>query len=294
MAERREFDPTSQILLELTNKYGMKNIPPEELAKLGYTRDEEGGIIKLLEVKEEEPLKELPARIKLSTPEYEDFNGDYRQLVRKSVPRWRRNHQKLLKIVKSGLIPFFGIHGTNQAALEGIKQTGTKLAGDVMTFYSKDKSEKFLYQLYEGILYAVSYTIDTESEKYDPETLGGIMVFNLEKNGDNITHEFEHLGAAHPMSFTFDSKTEQDFYAWLGETEDHSLSRSSWGTHDKDEYNKRYKGTIYTKDLAKYFTRLTSRDLSGMTRNELRRRFLAQEILARSLELLRENHNSRE
>ncbi|MEO8065747.1 MAG: hypothetical protein ABI643_02735 [Candidatus Doudnabacteria bacterium] len=46
MAEREKFDPGSQTLMDLVNKYGLKNVPSEELATLGYSRDPLGSIVK--------------------------------------------------------------------------------------------------------------------------------------------------------------------------------------------------------------------------------------------------------
>lgn len=303
MGERERFDPTSQVLFELANKYGMKNIPAEELAKLGYGRDEQGDITKLAEVKEikeQPPLTELPKQIKLNTLEYADFNGDYKELVRKYKVNWRRNHKKLLSVVKSGHVPFFGLHGTNLTALEQIENE-TMTGGNIVTFYKKpdkEESENFLYKLYQAALVASNY-MRSQDDHHALEKYGGVIVLNLEEDGENITgySGYENLTMRqHPISFSFDSESEQEFYRLLNQgkddnSEDHSLSRSGWGTADKDKFAQRFRGTIRAKDLKKYSTPLAVQDPSSITRNEIRRRFLAQEILARSFELLAQDSN---
>ncbi|MBI2356024.1 MAG: hypothetical protein HYV13_02365 [Candidatus Doudnabacteria bacterium] len=150
------------------------------------------------------------------------------------------------------------------------------------TFYKKNRSERFLYQLYVAGLYPVPYAMGQAA--YREQSPGGIIVFNLnDKEGKNFTFEWEHLRPASFPGLTYDTAKEGRFIESLGRREG-LLYRTKQDI--KESFAERFKGYIDMNDLSKYHQEISKEDLTGLVRVIIRRRFLAQEIIARALELL--------
>lgn len=230
-------------------------------------------------------LEASDVRIRIDSPSYEEFNNsDFESFIQKAILQWRENHKRLLRVVKSGKFPFFGMHGTSGSNLSQIlkDQRGNF---EMATFYEKDKTEEFLYGLYHASFYTSSYAHDSRSQGKPGRDPGGILVFNLEKEGKNMTWEWERLfPGALITSLSFDKKDEGKAFESLRERE--NLLCRTEDTFSPEVFSHCFKGVIKMSDLEKYFTPLTTQDTTTIARTVIRIRLLSQEILARAFELL--------
>lgn len=199
---------------------------------------------------------------------------------------WQENHEKLKKILYDSNPPYFGLHGTNQ---ENFKQMETmkECFVEIATFYEKEyKSEQFLYKLYHAALYVSNY-----ANRKQP---GRIMVFDLENNGKNMTLPWERLypGNSLPMTLDLDSGEEEKHFSKLEKAPKENdndcglLFRSTLSLGDQ-KFKESFIGTIDFSDdkLKKYVSKP-----HDFVRLILSNRFLSQEIISRTLNLL-QNRN---
>jgi len=222
-------------------------------------------------------MTNLDTIVKLKKEDFEQRSFDE---VRKI---WEDNHDTLLNYVKSTEIPYFGLHGTSEENLKVILESKGGYF-NVGTFYDKKRTEKRLIQLYHMCRYVASYTISGKS------SAGGILVFNVDLNGKNITSPWEHL---FPGSFYSaikgDSKNQARCFESLSETEN-LLWRASHPFKESSNlsvynFSERYKGLI-SMDSEKLKESLTGLGFSSIPMSILRDRIMAQNVLAQSLKLL--------
>lgn len=226
-------------------------------------------------------------KIDLETPTSEEFNGDYEDFLKKAIPQWRSNHKKLLKIVKEGKFPFFGLHGTPSMNMAQILESH-KCGIEMATFYKKNKEEDFLYKLYYACIYVSNYAFErgVHHKPILDRSPGGILVFNLENEDKNITNSWENLayGSTMSTSLTIDSSEESKNFLAMKHLE--NLPFRTDYEFNEDKFDRCFKGVVRISDLEKYFKPSSISDSSKIARLVIKDRFLAQEILARVLELL--------
>lgn len=149
---------------------------------------------------------------------------------------------------------------------------------EIATFYEKEyDTDHFLYQLYDAALYTSTY-----ARIRDKTALGRILLFNLETDNRNVADSYEHLllGTSMYLPLALDSKNEVEQMNRLRNT-DNLLWRSGVYVNDND-FADRFVGSVdlSSDDLLQY-----TQEQSEMWREIIKNRFLAQDILARSLAL---------
>jgi len=150
--------------------------------------------------------------------ETKDFQFLYKKLI--------ENHKKLLPRIIESDYPFFALHGTNNKNAKSLLEAKGRHRLELATFYEKEKNEFFLYKLYAMARYVASYADKEDLSKKD--SMGSILVFNVEENNKNLTHEWEHLfPTLSGFSFTFenDSPEEKEYREKLS-TKDNLLYRT--------------------------------------------------------------------
>ena len=195
---------------------------------------------------------------------------------------WEQNHVVLLTYIKSTEIPYFGLHGTNGENLRVILKS-QQGHFNVATFYDKEQTERRLIQLYSMSNYVVPYTQKDGSP-------GGILVFNLELNGENITYPWEHLvpGSFHATLET-DSENQKECFEVLVKREntlwraDHRFKRDSQDSIFS--FSQRYKGLVPISD-EKIRECLEGVGMWDIPMSILRDRIRAQYVLSESMKLL--------
>ncbi|MCX6745622.1 MAG: hypothetical protein NTX00_01225 [Candidatus Parcubacteria bacterium] len=191
---------------------------------------------------------------------------------------WRENHKKLKQELHEAPPPYFGLHGTSEEAFQNIIKS-SKVGLNIATFYEKEyESEQFIYKIYASALYVSSYAIISKSP-------GRIVVFNLEKDGKNITHPWEKLKPGNSMHYLFDEDSEEEEQHLSALDKPGGLLwRSDLFLGGKD-FSERFAGSIdlNSDELRKYLSKL-----NDPWRDIMRNRFLAQEIITRALHLLAE------
>jgi len=222
-------------------------------------------------------------------PDYASFDsGNLEELI----VQWRANHQELLSHVESGALPFFGLHGTPRIddthGLEGLLHSRSGNL-EMATFYEKDLSEKFLYQLYNAALYASTYAKERNSQ---PGTLGGILVFDLEQDGKNITDKWEHLkgGTGVESSLLSDSESEAEYFKSMRK-EENLLYRTDY-PFSQDEFNERFRGFVDLEKFEDYMRPITLKpEMVELARTIIRLRFFAQQILKQVFEMVQKKNS---
>lgn len=122
--------------------------------------------------------------------------ADYQENNWKSIAQtFNDNHQILLDYLKQNKLRYFGIHGTGDDGIKGIIDKPKSMV-EVATFYDKRCSEKRLLQFYQAVVYASCYAFHAPKGGAP----GGILLFDLENNGNNIAYKHEFLK---PGAFTF-------------------------------------------------------------------------------------------
>lgn len=182
-------------------------------------------------------------KIEIDSPRFEELREADLETLHN---RWRTNHIKLVELIKQIQLPFFGLHGTSRINLEGILEKKNPYI-NLATFYEKDTSEKFLYQLYSALLYTYSYTRErspAQKQSSGQVGRGGVIVFNLEEDSENITHPWEHLlpGGGDYFTLNFDSETETSF--WDSLSNSHNLLFRTDHSFTPVEFDKRLAGVI--------------------------------------------------
>lgn len=216
--------------------------------------------------------KSVSKNLKIFSPTKEDLE---QSSIEDLHELWRANHVKLRKGYYELQPPFFGLHGTSQEAYRKIKASGGGHF-EMATFYEKEyESEQFFYKLYDAAIYVSTYT----NKKLSP---GRILVFNLERNGENITFPWENLfsGSSMRTAMTCDSDEEASNFSYLIEREN-LLWRSDISLR-AENFNERFADSI---DLNNNVLRKYSSQMQEPWRHIIRRRFLAQEVIERSLKL---------
>jgi len=229
-------------------------------------------------------LEEEPLSFEIHSPTQEDFETLH---IEKLHALWKENHERLKMMLKIESPPYFGLHGTSQQNFQQIETEGSRYI-EIATFYEKEyESEQFLYKLYHAALYVSMYA--------NREQPGVVMVFNLEKNGKNISFPWEHLlpGNTMPNTLFYDSDEEKKHFSDLnqklkGDPYQTDLLFRSDLSLQHENFNERFSGSINFSDdkLRKYVS-----NLEGYERIILRNRFLAQEIVSQILELLAKKRN---
>ncbi len=202
-----------------------------------------------------------------------------------------QNLNVLLDYHMSVDVPFFALHRTYKKGLEGLlaQKRGNV---NVATFYDKPRSRERLFQLLVMCTYVAGYTV-----KRDDPFPGGVMVFDVEKNGENLTDSWEHLAPA------FDGATihlEGDSPEYMGILESIRI-KGGMQLHRSDislvpqreaeglilDFGKRYAGVIrLVEDRKDYVSPFDNKDFSVFARAVLRGRFAAQKVLAETYDLL--------
>lgn len=199
---------------------------------------------------------------------------------------WLQNHDVFLDHIQSEEIPYFGLHGTNGDNLNAILES-KKCRVNMATFYDKEKSERRLFQLYGMCDYVSHYTKNNGQPNGLP---GGILVFDLESNGKNITLPWEKLfGGTFNSTVASDSEKTEEYFESLDRSEnllwrsDHPFLKN----HSENRYSftERYKGTILM-DKEKVGEDLEGLGMRAYGMAVLRHRIRAQHILSESLKLL--------
>jgi hypothetical protein len=233
-----------------------------------------------------EPVEESTEHATAETfynPDYASFDsGNLEELVEK----WRANHQELLSHIESGTIPFFGLHGTPRVdathGLEGLlesRQGNLEMA----TFYEKDLSEKFLYQLYNAAIYTSVYAKARNSQ---PGSLGGILIFDLEQDGKNITDEWEHLKpSAGTSTLVTDSQSESEYFESMGENE--NLLYRTDQLFSQELFDECFRGFVDLGKLEQYMKSIPPKpDMEELARSILQLRFFAQQIVKQAFSMV--------
>lgn len=194
---------------------------------------------------------------------------------------WKGNHAILLDSIRSTEIPYFGLHGTGEEAFQLIVQNQIARV-NMTTFYEKEGTERRLIQLYDMANYVVSYA-------HNRGSTGGIMVFDLESNGKNISPPWGHIvSGSFCSTLNRDSDNQKRNFESLLEIEN-TLWRANDTFSKKNDniysFAKRYKGFISMKD-EKFREYLQVGDMMGIPMSILRDRIRAQYILSESLKLL--------
>jgi hypothetical protein len=153
---------------------------------------------------------------------------------------WRGNHGIMLDYFASNNFPFFGLHGTTKDGLAAILKT--KDAGvQLGTFYDKNKDEFRLFQLYALCSYVSGYSRDQNRE---PESQGGVLVFDLQSNDRNITYPWENLfgcnGLGYPL--VFDTEEHREMFDKLGDSK--NLLYRTADRFQGEKFDQRYMGFI--------------------------------------------------
>ena len=177
-------------------------------------------------------------------PDKEDFSN---RKAEELINLWRKNHRIIFDYLKSVDTPYFGLHGTNKENLEAIHKS-KRGHFELATFYDKEKTEMRLFQLYNLCDYVHAYALKNNSS-------GGILIFNLEEEGRNITHPWEHLkpGSGLEQVLTLDSDIETKMF----ESFRHK-NNLLWRTDivlNPDTFSTYYKGTISFEKKGKYFSK---------------------------------------
>jgi len=191
---------------------------------------------------------------------------------------WRKNHDILLHYIKTENIPYFGLHGTNIKNLTAIKNSGGGHF-ELATFYDKKKTEKRLYQLYNMCRYVLGYAIKGG--------MGCVLVFYLEEDNKNVSSPWENLK---PFSinpcFNFDNLKERRFFSMLNK-EKNLLWRTEINLF-REHFTHSYCGEILFEKMAdRYFSEIDCPVYDSLSKEVMRTRFLAQEILYEALNLIR-------
>jgi hypothetical protein len=220
---------------------------------------------------------------------------DFSQLTPEElVGTWRENHQTFLRYLKETPIPYFGIHGTSEENLNNILKSKNGSL-NLVTFYDKTRSEKRLFQLYHGCLYASSYAFNTTRSRDSP---GGILVFNLNGLGDkNVTHKWEKLLPGGSFGeLDFDTKRESRYFK-IVDDEENLLWRACHPFSDRLEddkdmktkfgFSEHFRGIIGYDEFKRYISKLEFGYFEWYARGYLRTRHHAQHVLKRALELVR-------
>lgn len=207
------------------------------------------------------------------SPSQEDFE---QSSIEKLRELWRENHEKLKKLLCDSHPPYFGLHGTNQQAFHQI-EASHRCSVEIATFYKKEyEFEQFIYRLYHSALYVSIY-----ANRKHP---GRILVFDLEKSGKNITNPWENLkpGNSLPTLLTGDSKKERQCFSTLNKSPEELLWRSDLSLMGEN-FDERFVGSIDfgSNELSQYIS-----ELKEMWRFLIRNRFMSQEIIVQTLQLL--------
>lgn len=216
-----------------------------------------------------------PENSDIYVPSQEDLETkDFKFLYDKLT----ENHKKLLPRVIEGNYPFFALHGTNSNNTKSLLESEGRHRLELATFYEKEKDEFFLYKLYAMARYVASYADKEDLSKND--SMGSILVFNVEENNKNSTHVWEHLFPTFSgFSFTFenDSPEEREYRGKLS-TKDNLLYRTDAYFDIQKELSKDTLKVIQLEDfqqLVKKFKR-GSQDLAYEL---LKGRFRDQKII---------------
>jgi hypothetical protein len=193
---------------------------------------------------------------------------------------YRRNLEALLAYHMSTDVPYFGLHGTTKEGLEHIRANGGEFL-NVTTFYDKERSKRRLFQLMSMCHYASAYT------RKDRCRTGGILVFDMEKDGRNISYEWEHLkgGLWCLRGLGIHSEDEEEVIRGFLSDENH-LCRSTIELYG-DNFKTRHKGTIpfEGKREEQYSSGLKTID-DFLLRESLRVAVRSQDVLASAYEAL--------
>lgn len=191
--------------------------------------------------------------------------------------KWKQNHERLLKRVEKAKYPFFALHGTSIESAKEIAEQKSRQKIDLATFREKRNDELFVYQLYLMMDYVSNYAV-----KRDQGQAGVVIIFASESEGENRAEPYEPLKFGGKLLFDSVSTDEhrmeiakeleaEDQLPWRGDT---------YGTPEVKPI-----GAIKLSDFEKYL--LACRGASGgITRSVLRRRFLAQELTGKTLDIL--------
>jgi hypothetical protein len=165
-----------------------------------------------------------PEKLEIDIPSREDLQTkEYKFLYDKLV----ENHKKILPKIIEGKYPFFALHGTCHDNMESLLKAKGTFRLELATFYEKEKDEFFLYKLYDMARYVSSYAKMNKKDRTKVDLKGGILVFNVEKEGKNFTHKWEHLlpGSTINIPLGSDSPVEKKYREAL-ERKDNLLFRT--------------------------------------------------------------------
>lgn len=202
-----------------------------------------------------------------------------RQPATRLIRDWQTNHDALRGYVLRHELPYFGLHGTNQANLDSLLMSNC-IAGpwlEVATFYEKDRSERRLFQFYHAVQYTSYYT------RKEGQT-GGIIILDLEKDGKNVTCGWERL-ASNSGSFDIATDTEAQKGHFQALRQQENLFWRACVELTREEFAARYKGVLRLDDSA-YLSLLRASGGEGLLRAILQQRFMQQDLVAQLLDAL--------
>ncbi len=197
------------------------------------------------------------------------------------------NHKKILPKIIEGGYPFFALHGTNSENIKPLLQSKSINRLELATFYQKEKNEFFLYKLYDMARYVTSYAKMNRKDRSKIDSMGSILVFDVEKDGKNLTHEWEHLlpGSNISTKLENDSLTEKKYRESL-DNKNNLLYRTD---HYFDIQKELFNQSLKIIELEK-FQQLVERFKRGsqdMGYKILQERFRDQEIVSQILKIFK-------
>ncbi|MFC1740927.1 hypothetical protein ACFL3V_00120 [Nanoarchaeota archaeon] len=209
----------------------------------------------------------LPSKEEICTMPYERF-----------VATSKDNIEVLLEYHLSEEVPYFGLHGTPRRNLRSILEQKQGYL-NIGTFYDKEKSRKRLFQLLAMCELVTRYSCKPG------DSPGGVMVFDLERDGRNITDRWENLHVS-LFGLASDYKGDQEIIKGINDNRD-TLWRSDLRLN-RNIFDKHFVGTVsFESEGQKYFSELDYPPMEGIGRNELKNRIKSQEILASVYDMLR-------
>jgi hypothetical protein len=212
--------------------------------------------------------------MELHMPTQGDFCLDRHAILAET---YRANHQLLLEHHLTTEFPFFGFHGDHYTAYHDILQN-QRGKGYICTFADKERSLERYFLLQALVLYSASFS---RCQARPHQQRGGLVVFNLECNGRNLSYPHMERGLyiLH-SSPQFDSEEEARVISDIQEME---WARSEIGFSGR--FAERIIGGVSLENTLGELSFDEVNAWHGWKRN-VGMRFLAQKTLARIYDLL--------
>jgi hypothetical protein len=118
---------------------------------------------------------------------------------------------------------------------------------------------------------------------------GGILVFDLDKDGKNLASEMEHLkSGVGTDTLLADSQSESEYFKSMRQ-EENLLYRADY-LFSQDVFDERFRGFVDLAKLEEYLRPISPKpDMAELARNIIRYRFFAQQIVKQVFSMVERN-----